>query len=304
MREELSRLLGLLGSSRNSSGPAEWTGGQVLEIPVDAVKSGRYQAREVFDEEGLKELAESIAAHGVIQPILVAKSGDGYELIAGERRLIASRMAGKTSIPAIVRELTPKEMAVIGLIENVQRRDLSFIEEAQAYQRLMDEFELTQEEVARLVGKSQSTVANKLRVLKLPQEVLEGIAEGGISERHARALLKLDDANAQLKVIREVKEKNLTVAQTEELVEKLGKGGKAGSRGGRQQGRSGKHVVKVVKDIRLFLNGIKQVVGELRQVGVPVEVQQEDGEEWIELRIRISKRKSGGKKKERAGGRG
>lgn len=276
----------------------------MLEIPVDAVKASRYQAREVFDEEGLKELAESIAAHGVIQPILVTKSGDGYEVVAGERRLIASRMAGKSSIPAIVRELTPREMAVIGLIENVQRRDLSFIEEAQGYQRLIDEFGLTQEEVARIVGKSQSTVANKLRVLKLPDEVLEGIGRGGISERQARALLKLDDARAQLDVIRKIKEKNLTVAETEKLVEKVGEAGKAASGRGRRQGGSAKHVVKVVKDIRLFLNGIKQVVGELRQVGVPVEVQQEDGEEWIELRIRISKRASGGKKKDRAARRG
>lgn len=194
----------------------------VKEIPIDFIVLNPYQPRKNIDSESLEELASSIREVGVLQPILVREVGDNrYELIAGERRWRAARLAGLTSIPAMVVEATDKEALSFALIENLQRSDLNPIEEAYGYKRLMQEFDLTQEEIAQLVGKKQSTIANKLRLLRLPAVIQEKLMDGVITERHARALLKLPSESDMLKVLKQIEQRRLNVSQTEELVDKM-----------------------------------------------------------------------------------
>lgn len=194
----------------------------VREIPIDSIVLNPYQPRKNIDAESLEELASSIREVGVLQPVLVRELGDNrYELIAGERRWRAARLAGLTSIPAIVVEATDKEALSFALVENLQRSDLNPLEEAYGYKRLMQEFDLTQEEIAQLVGKKQSTIANKLRLLRLPPLIQEKLMSGVITERHARALLRLSSEGDMLKALKQIEQKKLNVSQTEELVDKM-----------------------------------------------------------------------------------
>ena len=179
------------------------------------------QPRVLFDEEALQELADSIGKRGVLQPILVAPKGDHFEIVAGERRWRAAKMAGLLKIPAIVREFGEQELTEVALIENIQREDLNPIEEAQAYRQLMEDFRLKQDELAAKVSKSRSAVANSLRLLKLDKHVQAMLMEGSLSEGHARALLGLDDKKKQLEAAKEIQEKQLSVRETERLVKKL-----------------------------------------------------------------------------------
>jgi len=192
------------------------------EIPIDSVVFNPYQPRKNIDPESLEELAASIREVGVLQPIIVRKVGEErYELIAGERRWRAARLAGLSSIPAIIVEATDKEALSFALIENLQRTDLNPIEEAYGYKRLMQEFDLTQEEIAQMVGKKQSTIANKLRLLRLPAIVQEKLMDGTITERHARALLKLSSETEIIRALKQIEQRKLNVSQTEELVDKM-----------------------------------------------------------------------------------
>jgi ParB family chromosome partitioning protein len=194
----------------------------VLDIPVDSIIPNPNQPRKFFNEEGIKELAESIKTFGVIQPIQVRKIEEGlYEIVSGERRLRASKIAGEKTIPAIEVSMTDRDSAIIAIIENIQREDLSFFEEAESYRQLMTFYDLTQDQVAELLGKSQSFVANKIRLLKLDNEVIREIKDKGLSERHARALLRIPDPDIQMDVIEKVAKKEMTVKKTEELVEKI-----------------------------------------------------------------------------------
>ncbi len=192
----------------------------ICEIAIDDIAPNPRQPRQHFPEESLRELAESIQRHGIVQPVILARTGGTppYQLVAGERRWRAAKLAGLTSIPAIVRDLSPREAVEIALVENVQRADLSPLETAMAYRALIEEFGLTQAEVADRVGKSRSAVANTLRLLEAPPAIQDALAAGEISEGHARALLALPDTAAQLEALRLVRERNLTVRQTEELV--------------------------------------------------------------------------------------
>jgi ParB family chromosome partitioning protein len=200
--------------------PAESRAG-ATEIPIAQVSPNPHQPRQTITEESLVELAASIREHGVIQPLIVTQAGDEYQLIAGERRWRAAQLAGLTTVPAIIKETTPQQMLELALVENVQRADLNPLEEASAYRQLMDEFGLTQEEVAERVGKSRTAVANTVRLLRLPDDVKEALATGRISEGHARALLSLPTARLQRQALATIEKRGLNVRQTEDLVRRM-----------------------------------------------------------------------------------
>ena len=194
---------------------------KVVEIPLDDILPNRFQPRIKFNEDSIIELSESIKEHGVIQPIVVRPVGDKFEIIAGERRYKASCMAGLEKIPALITDLNDKDSAEVALIENVQRKDLTPIEEAISYKKILDMGYLTQEKLAEKLGKKQSTVANKLRLLNLDEEVQEAILEDKISERHARSILKLTNPEDQRKILNKIIQERLTVRKTDEEINKM-----------------------------------------------------------------------------------
>lgn len=194
---------------------------EVVDLYLDDIIPNRFQPREVFNEQALRELADSIRAHGVIQPIIVRKIGDKYEIIAGERRYKASAMAGLTKIPAIIRNLDDKETSKVALLENLQRKDLTPIEEARTYQKILELDSMTQEELGRTMGKSQAAIANKMRLLSLPDEVQEALLHDQISERHARSLLNLDSREDQINMLHAIIEKRMTVRELDNEIRKL-----------------------------------------------------------------------------------
>jgi ParB family chromosome partitioning protein len=208
----------LIASSEPSSAARS---AAVVDIPLDQLQPNPMQPRHDMRPEELEELAASIRAHGVIQPLVVTRTDQGYQIITGERRWRAAQLAGLESVPAIIKETTPREMLELALVENIQRADLNPLEEASAYQQLMDEFGLTQEEVAVQVGKSRVAVANTVRLLKLPDEVKEALTAGAISAGHARALLALPTVEQQLRALEAIRRGGLTVRQTEALVRAL-----------------------------------------------------------------------------------
>ncbi|MDY3905777.1 MAG: ParB/RepB/Spo0J family partition protein [Lawsonibacter sp.] len=255
--------------------------GRVLFLPVDDIVPNPDQPRKRFSQPELEELAASIQALGVLQPLTVRRRNGGWELVAGERRLRAARLAGLAQVPCLSVQTDSQSSSLLALVENLQRRDLDFWEEALALRRLLDTYHLSQEEVARRLGKSQSAVANKLRLLKLPSDVLARLRDGGCSERHARALLRLEDPERQRKAAFQVTEGSLTVAQTEALVEAmLSAQPKAGNR------RS----TFIVKDVRLFLNTITRSLDLMRSAGVDAQCQRKDTEDAILLTIQIPRR--------------
>ena len=193
---------------------------RALEVDIDLLRPNRDQPRTAMDDSKIEELARSIKSNGIIQPIVVRKASEGYEIVAGERRWRASQRAGLAKVPVVVRDIPEDRMLAAALIENIQREDLNPIEEAQAYRRLVDEHQLTQEQIADAVGKDRSSVANYLRLLKLPTEVRSNLSAGSLSMGHARALLALPDETDQLRVAREVVAKNLSVRETETIVKK------------------------------------------------------------------------------------
>ncbi len=263
---------------------------KVVKVPINQIFPNPYQPRKTFDDEALTDLKNSIAQYGVLQPLLVAPAEDGrYLLIAGERRLRASRMAELTEVPVIISEYTSQQIAEIALIENLQREDLHFLEEAEGYEQLMEQFHLTQEAMAARVGKKQSTIANKLRLLRLSGEVRKLLVDNGLSERHARALLKLEDEATRLEVVRFVIEHGYSVRQTEEYIEKL--------LSDKQQPKRKR--LLIVNDVRIYLNSIKQVVGAIKDVGIPVSMEQsvEGDDVVVSLRIRNQKKPKGGNSK-------
>lgn len=260
------------------------SGGSVKQIPIKQIVANPNQPRRVFGAEGLKELSNSIKIYGVIQPITVRKLSSGdYELVSGERRVRASIMAGLIRIPAIVVAVGNMDSALVALIENVQRCDLSFMEEAAAYNRLLSEFGYTQEQLAIKLGKNQSTIANKVRLLKLPEAVRMIIAENHLTERHARALLRISDADMQMKVLNEILEKCLNVKQTDDLVDKILCGTSASPK--MQKGIC----VPVVKDVRIFNNTVKKAVSMIKQSGVKTESKELEFPDRFEYHICIYK---------------
>ncbi len=262
---------------------------QVQNLPVELIKPSKYQPRSDFDEKALNELAQSISEHGVLHPVIVRKANIGYELIVGERRLRACKLLGWDSIPAIVRDMTDKAAAELALIENLQRKDLQLFEEAEGYQRLLDEFELTQEELAKRLGKSQSSIANKIRLLKLPDSVREIISREMLSERHSRCMLRLKSEADQLEILEKVIKNDLNVRETEELVKRfLEKGSESG-----EQDRSGQQRKLIVKDVRLFTNSVRQLADSLKMSGLEVDFQEREHQDCYELLVVVKKPQRG-----------
>jgi ParB family chromosome partitioning protein len=195
-------------------------GAAPIEIPISRIRGNPYQPRQKVEQKALESLAASIAIHGVIQPVLVTEVLDGYQLVAGERRVRAAQLAGLDHVPAVVRQLTERDQLAVAIVENVQRADLNAMEEAHAYRQLADEFKLTQDEIAARVGRARSTIANTLRLLELEQPVQQALADGNIAEGHARALAGATPA-AQRQLVETVMVRGLSVRQTEELVRRL-----------------------------------------------------------------------------------
>ena len=252
---------------------------KVVFLPIAAISPNPGQPRRHFSRAGLEELAASIGEHGVLQPLSVRRVPGGYELISGERRLRASRMAGLEEVPCILVSVDGQESSLLALVENLQRRDLDFVEEALALSRLIQTYHLSQEEAAKKLGKSQSDIANKLRLLKLPPEVLALLREKGFTERHARALLRLESPEQQTAAARAVVEGGLTVAKTEEYVEQLLHPAPPARR---------KPTI-VLKDVRLFLNTVSRGLSLMKQAGVKANCLRQETADTIQLTITIPK---------------
>lgn len=260
----------------------------VHQIKVNDIIPNRFQPRKIFNNDSLEELSASIQEYGVIQPLIVRAMEKGFELVAGERRLRASKMAGLQQVPVIVKEFTDKEVAELAMIENLQREDLHFLEEAEGFQQLITSFSFTQEELAKRMGKKQSTIANKLRLLKLVPEVRAIVATEKLTERHARSLLKIDEPRLQMEVLEIIREKGLNVRETEELIEEFLEDI---ARQIEEKNKPKRSVVKVIRDVRIFINTINSVVGEMKKTGLKIKVKQEQDEEYIHINLRIPKKR-------------
>lgn len=257
---------------------------KVLEIDIDKIQPNPYQPRKRFDDE-LVGLAESIKHNGILQPLSVRAEADYYVLIAGERRLRAAKMTGLTSVPCIVMKMTERNSAVMALLENIQRRDLSFFDEAAAIDKLIDFYGMTQEDAAIRLGKTQSTIANKLRLLKLEPEIRLRVGELGLTERHARALLKLEKPELQLEALENIRLKKLNVEATERMIEAmLCKAEELES----IRRRSG-----AFRDVRLFVNTINKAVEMMRAAGINADSQKIQQDGYIEYIVRIPNTKQG-----------
>ena len=258
---------------------------EVMKLPLDKIHANKYQPRTVFDQEKIEELARTIHVHGVIQPIVVRKSDNEgeYEIIAGERRFRAMKSLEWTEVPAIIRNLSDKETASIALIENLQREELTAIEEAHAYKNLLDIQEITQEALAQRLGKGQSTVANKLRLLKLPEEVQMALLNRLLTERHARVLLQVKDAELQKKLFDETVEESLNVKQLEIKVSKLLS----------TEPKKPKPRRKAIsRDMRIAMNTIKESLSMVSKSGIDVTTEEEEYEEYYQITVKIPKKKS------------
>ncbi|MEA5136588.1 MAG: ParB/RepB/Spo0J family partition protein [Candidatus Fimivivens sp.] len=252
---------------------------RVRLVPLDSIDANPAQPRQIFEQKALEELASSIKENGLISPILVRKIGDRFQLIAGERRLKAFKMLGETSIPALLEEADDRRSAALAIIENMQRQDLTFFEEAQAIALLIKTQDITQQQAADRLGLSQSAIANKLRLLRLPKRQVDRLIMAGLTERHARALLPLcGDERLENVVTRLVKERP-TVTQTEKLVESVQKQQKS-----KQGGR-----ILILKDLRLFTSTIRHAVEVMKQAGVEAKTEQTEDEKNIIYTIVISK---------------
>ncbi|MGE5627095.1 MAG: nucleoid occlusion protein [Solirubrobacterales bacterium] len=251
-------------------------------ISVDLILPNVYQPRKYFDDETIEELAQSISVYGIIQPISIRKINEGrYELVAGERRLRAAKKLGLTEVPAIIVDITDSESAAIALLENLQREDLNYIEEAEAYYNLMKDHNYTQEKLAEIIGKKQSTIANKIRILKLDREVTKTLLDNNLTERHARALLKLPNSESQKKVLSTIVKKSLNVKGTEELIDKyLKNSGKV------EAEATSKKRIKGIFSPKVYINTVKQVFDKF---GLKAEYSCKESEECIKITISIPK---------------
>lgn len=253
---------------------------QVLELPASNIRPNPSQPRQEFCEEDLAELAQSIAQVGVLQPLSVRRTRRGWELIAGERRLRAAQLAGLATVPCLPVEADGETSALLALVENLQRKDLDVWEEAAALRQLMERGRLTQEEAARRVGKSQSAVANKLRLLKLPEDVIDTLRANRLTERHARALLRLDSPDRQRLAVEYILKYQLNVAKTEEYIDRIC--------GGRKLPKKATPVYKI-RDVRLFLNTVNRGLAVMKSAGVNAQCGREETESEITLTIHIPK---------------
>ncbi len=257
--------------------------GGILYLPVDEIAPNPVQPRRNFDGGSLAELSESIKNYGILNPLTVRLRGGRYELVAGERRLRAAKLAGLSEVPCIPVEANMEDASLLALVENLQRQDLDFIEEAAGIRQLILLFGMSQEEAARRLGKSQSAVANKLRLLRLPPEVLDALKEHGLSERHGRALLRLPDGESQRAALRHIVEKGLSVAATDAYVESLLAAREA------QEEKAAPKRSFVLKDVRVFLNTISRSLDLMKQGGIEAGMQRRETEDALILTISIPK---------------
>lgn len=256
---------------------------RIIYVPVESIDPNPAQPRKNFDREALAELAGSIKRYGVLQPLSVRKNEKKYMLVSGERRLRAAKLAGLKEVPCIVLEVDNSDSSVLALVENLHRRDLDFIEEAEGLNRLIQDYRLSQEEVARKVGKSQSAIANKLRILKLPGEILYIIREEGLSERHARALLRLEDNEERIAVLKAVINQGLNVAKTEQYIEDF-----IAAKEEKEDKTTARRVY-VIKDVRLFLNTVVRGMDMMKQSGINAQCGKSETDTDIILTIKIPK---------------
>lgn len=250
----------------------------VVLISIDDILSNPAQPRIVFEEDELENLAESIKNNGILQPLTVRLNPENkYELISGERRLKAARIAGQKEVPCIIVKTDARQSAVFALIENIQRRDLNYFEEAIAINNLIEKWGITQEEAAARLGKAQSTIANKMRLLKFTKQQREHMINSGLTERHARALLKLPNPQFVDKVIHYITIKKLNVKQTEEYVEDFLK----------EETKSAPKFIPVIKDVRIFFNTIDKAVAIMKRAGVMAQTRRVDSKDYIEYIVKI-----------------
>ena len=257
---------------------------QVLQLPAAEIRPNPRQPRRVFDETGLRELAASIRSHGVLQPLTVRRTAEGWELIAGERRLRASRLAGLETVPCIESAAGDEESALLALIENLQRQDLHYFEEAAAIGDYIHRTGITQEEAARQLGRSPSALANKLRLLRLSPACREQLVQSGLTERHARCLLRLEDESERLAALKYIADHQLNVAQTEQYIERRLAALQTTPPAGRR--------TFILKDVRLFLNSVDHGLRLIRSAGVNAACDRQETEEDILLTIRIPKQRA------------
>ncbi len=253
---------------------------QVIMVPLEKIEANPQQPRKIFKDEGMEELTGSIKEYGVLQPIILKDEKERYTIIAGERRYRAAQLAGLEKIPAIIKTMETKEAALIALVENVQREDLNFLEEARAYKKLMDDFNLTQGEIAEKVNKRQSTISNKIRVLSLPEDVQEQLVDNRLTERHARALLKLKDDEDRKQVMERIVANGLNVKQTEKLIEDvLAK---------KEEALRKRRKVNYIS-YKIYLNTIRKAFNQIKEMENNVKISQEDKGDFLEVKILLPK---------------
>ena len=248
--------------------------GRVMFLPARSIRPNPAQPRSVFREDALEELADSIRQHGILQPLSVRRVSAGYELIAGERRLRAARMVGLGEIPCIVMNMDDKESGLAAMVENLQRQDLDFVEEAKGISRIMSDWAMSQEQAARMLGKSQSAIANKLRLLRHSDRVLDALRTCGLTERHGRALLKLEQEDMKLSAIEEIVRQGMSVARTERYIQELLEG----------QQKSTQRV-----NVGAFLNSLNQSLAKIQLAGISAVSERRETEDEIVLTITIPK---------------
>ena len=248
--------------------------GRVMFLPARAIRPNPAQPRKVFREEALAELADSIRQHGILQPLSVRRMGSGYELIAGERRLRAAQMAGLSEIPCIVMNMDDRESGMAAMVENLQRQDLDFVEEAQGISALVEHWNMSQDQVARMLGKSQSAIANKLRLLRHSPKVLQVLRETGLTERHGRALLKLKTEEEKLAAIQVISQQSMNVARAEKYIQELQRSAEKGPQ-------------RI--NVGMFLNNLNQSLARIQSSGIPAVSERRETEDQIVLTITIPK---------------
>ena len=263
--------------------------GGIVYLRTDEITPNPVQPRKRFDEESLEELSGSIKSYGILNPLTVRLRCGKYELVAGERRLRAAKLAGLEEVPCILIDVNMEDASLIALVENLQRRDLDFIEEALGISQLIRMFGMSQEEAARRIGKSQSAVANKLRLLKLPTDVLESLRQNGLTERHGRALLRLQSPVAQRAALEYIVDNGLTVAATDAYIDTLLSEPDQPAEEAEPEDKPEKRRTFVLKDVRVFLNTLTRSIDLMKQGGIDAGVQREETDDSLILTISIPK---------------
>lgn len=253
----------------------------IVQIPTEKLLPNPYQPRKQFKSEEMLSLADSIKENGVLQPLLCRQinNSDYYELVAGERRLRASILANLQTVPCIIIDCDYRDSAVYSILENIQRSDLDFFEEARAIAHLMNQFGMTQQQIGKKLGKSQSALSNKLRLLRLPTDVRYFIEKEGLSERHARALLKIDNDKDMWTALKVITDRHLNVEQTEAYIDSLTD----------KRVKPKKTVIKIFKDIRIFVNTVDKAIATMKEAGIDAQSDKTETDEYIEYRVRIPK---------------